>query len=114
MQGDFRNYYRCCGALSNNPNAFGVETDGVVHQFDVPLGSPTSTVWQQFSFSFIYGGNSPVLRLTAERNGLDVDVAVDNIRISDVPPGGDVPEPSTLARAGAGLLALVLRSSRRS
>ncbi len=56
-----------------------------------------------------------MLRLTAERNNQDVDVAVDNIRISDVVTGGGaVLEPSTLALTGAGLLAFALRRRRRA
>lgn len=118
LQGDFKNYYACCAAQPNNPNAFGVEIDGVVREFDVTLGAYdfnsglSSAPWQSFSFQFVYSGTSSILRLTGERNSQDVDVAVDNLQISDVVTGGNVPEPSTLALTGAGLLAFALRRRR--
>ncbi len=99
LSGDYRNFFACCATFPV-ANAFGVEIDGVLREFTISPGGP-SAPWQTFSFNFTYTGTSSLLRLSAERNSTDADVAVDNIAIADFVAGGtngaEVPEPGTAA-----------------
>lgn len=79
---------------------FGVEIDGHLWEYTVPVGS-----WLHFSETFVASSTTVTLLLTGERNG-DSDPRIDNISLDAVP------EPLSLLALGAGLSAM-LRKRRK-
>lgn len=87
--------------ISNGNNLdFGVEIDGHLWEYNIPVGS-----WLHFSETFVASSTTVTLLLTGERHG-DSDPRIDNISLMPVP------EPMTLLALGAGLPAL-LRKRRK-
>jgi hypothetical protein len=86
----------------------GAKIDGNTWEFAIG-NSP----WASFSETFTYTGVSNVLTFVAQDNGTDTDAGFDNIVLTDLSAGGNVPEPATFALLGAGLIALgVIRRVR--
>ncbi len=83
-------------------NAFGVQIDGNLFEFDL-----TSFSFSSFSETFVATSTSALLVLTGERNGTDTDPMVDNISI--VHTSAAVPEPTTFVFMGIGLLFAIYR-----
>lgn len=111
VTGDFTNRYGCCGAVGSTALSFGVDITpgGLLTQLAYPGTYPT---WFSFSTSFTATQSSHTVRFSAERNGTDVEYAIDNISVV----ARSVPEPTSLALAGlalAGLSALRKRQAAR-
>lgn len=107
VSGDFTNRYGCCGAVGSTALSFGVDIapGGQLTQLAYPGSYPN---WYSFSTAFTATQTSHTVRFTAERNGSDVEYAIDNISVV-----AQVPEPATLTLVGLALLALTGLNMRR-
>ena len=87
-------------ATNNNNLDFGVEIDGHLWEYNIPI-----TSWLHFSEVFVATSTSATLLLTGERHG-DSDPRIDNIALNAVP------EPVSLVALGVGVAA-ILRKRRK-
>ena len=102
---EMQSAYRCCSS-SSTPGV-GAEIDGHLFEFIVPN---TQTTWTGYTETFTYSGVSNLLRFTAQRNGTDTDVAIDNVSITA--NSSSVPEPGTYLLVTFGLVLGALRRVR--
>jgi PEP-CTERM motif len=106
VTGDFTNRYNCCG-VPGSALSFGIDLSpgGMLTELYYPGSYPN---WYEFSTSFIATQTEHTIRFSAERNGTDVEYAIDNISVVAVP------EPASLALVGLALAGLAGMSRRRA
>ncbi len=100
VTGNFRSYYSF--ASSGGTKVFGV---AVNHVFIFESAGIPEKTWHSFSGSFVASDTSALLQLSGERNGWDLDFAIDNIAMTLASAPTDTPEPGALAFVFAGSLA---------
>ena len=111
VTGNFRAYYSF--ANSAGTQVFGVAVNHVFI-FESP-GIPEKT-WHSFIGSFVATDSTALLQLSGERNGWDLDFAIDNIAMNLASAPTGTPEPGALAFAFTGALtgAAMLRRRYRN
>jgi hypothetical protein len=104
---DMISAYQCCSRSTTN--GAGAAIDGKLWEFIVPN---TQGTWVGYSQTFTYLGSSADLSFSSQRNGTDTDAGIDNVVVTDITAASGVPEPTTWALLGSGLIALGYVRSR--